>query len=344
MTLAGRQDPLKPFLGHAKKAGSFKLPQDRERWLEARRTGVGGSDAAALMGSDPYRGPFAIYMAKVASGGDIDEHGQSEAAYWGHVLEDVVAKEFSKRSGFPVHNPSVMLRSRQYPWMLATMDRVAIEPHTSVPLEVKTRSAFKSREWLEEPPLSVLDQLLHYCIVAGANHGYVALLLGGQSFHMFHVAVEDYAERVERMVQVERDFWTRVQEGNPPEPDGTDASRQILSDMFPTADPSTAVQLSPEAQQLLVEHYEVRTSGAPDARQRLLEVEARLKAHLGDAEYGLVGDRPVVAWRNVVRRGIDVKLLRKRYPDIAKEVTRETTTRAFRVLSAIEEGEVAEPE
>ena len=36
----------------------------REEWLKVRRTGIGGSDVAAILGMDHNRGPLHVYLDK----------------------------------------------------------------------------------------------------------------------------------------------------------------------------------------------------------------------------------------------------------------------------------------
>ena len=63
----------------------------REQWLEERRKGIGGSDAAAIAGLSPWKSPVAVWLEKT---GQVEPEEPGEAAYWGTVLEDVVARNF----------------------------------------------------------------------------------------------------------------------------------------------------------------------------------------------------------------------------------------------------------
>lgn len=72
----------------------------RLEWLRHRQAGIGGSDAAAVLGLSRWKSPLDVWLDKTK---EITESGeQSEAAYWGSVLEDIVAAEFSKRTGLAV--------------------------------------------------------------------------------------------------------------------------------------------------------------------------------------------------------------------------------------------------
>ena len=69
---------------------------DRLAWLKARQAGIGGSDVSAIMGLNRWKSPIDVWVDKTTS---VQEDEPSEAAYWGTVLEDVVAVEFQKRTG-----------------------------------------------------------------------------------------------------------------------------------------------------------------------------------------------------------------------------------------------------
>ena len=69
---------------------------NREEWLNERRSGIGGSDAAAVMGLNPWKSPLDVYLDKT---GQLMESPDNPALYWGRVLEEVVAREYSLEPG-----------------------------------------------------------------------------------------------------------------------------------------------------------------------------------------------------------------------------------------------------
>ena len=42
----------------------------RDEWLESRRKGIGGSDASAILGLNPYSSPLAVYLDKIGKSED----------------------------------------------------------------------------------------------------------------------------------------------------------------------------------------------------------------------------------------------------------------------------------
>ena len=64
---------------------------DRTAWLRKRKEGIGGSDAGAICGLNPYAGPIQIYWDKTSS--DIEDR-DNEAMRQGRELEEYVKEKF----------------------------------------------------------------------------------------------------------------------------------------------------------------------------------------------------------------------------------------------------------
>lgn len=73
------------------------LSMSHQEWLEDRRKGIGGSDVATILGLNQYKSAYQLWLEKT---GQVElKDTESEPAYWGNVLEEVVAKEFQERTG-----------------------------------------------------------------------------------------------------------------------------------------------------------------------------------------------------------------------------------------------------
>ena len=176
--------------------------EDREQWLEERRKGIGGSDAAKVLGYSRWGGPFSVWQDKV--NGVREDLSDMEAVHFGNVLEDVVAREFEEREGLKVHRINGIVTSKEHPFMLANIDRKI--SGQNVGLECKTANARKADEWEgDELPGEYYCQVQHYCAVMGWEGCWIACLIGGQRFvHKFIPANEVF---IADMIAVERDFW-----------------------------------------------------------------------------------------------------------------------------------------
>lgn len=95
----------------------------REDWLNYRRLGIGGSDAAAIMGVSPFATIRDLYFDKIGITPVIEEEEENWVAKEvGHRLEDLVAMIFAKKTGLEVFPVRKMFRHPLYPFMLADVD------------------------------------------------------------------------------------------------------------------------------------------------------------------------------------------------------------------------------
>lgn len=87
----------------------------REDWLDYRRLGIGGSDAAAIMGLSPFATIRDLYFDKIGVTPVIEEEEENWVAKEvGHRLEDLVAMIFAKKTGLEVFPVRKMFRHPLY--------------------------------------------------------------------------------------------------------------------------------------------------------------------------------------------------------------------------------------
>ncbi|MCA0980206.1 YqaJ viral recombinase family protein [Exiguobacterium aestuarii] len=286
----------------------------REEWLELRRNGIGGSDIAGILGLNKYKSPMGVYLDKVGESPHEDE--TSEAAYWGNMLEEVVAQEFGTRTGLEVGNDTRMLSHPDYPFLIANLDRVVVgKPEI---IECKTSSAYRAKEWEgEQVPMEYLIQVMHYLAVTGYERAHIAVLIGGQRF--VHKTVERDNELIELMIDAASNFWNNhVLTKVPPPFDGSNASVTLIGAMFPQAENESETELPDEAE-ALIEQYREATERMDAAKTDKLDAENKLKALIGNAEIG-IGRNHIVEWKNVkARETVDARQLLIDHPDIVEK-------------------------
>lgn len=123
--------------------------ETHKEWLAIRRRGIGGSDAAAIVGLDRYRSPFAVYADKL---GLTPEREDNEAMRQGRDLEDYVAQRFTETTGKKVRRCNDTLQHPKYPRLLANIDRLIVGEKAL--LECKTTSILNKTKFTqgEYPP------------------------------------------------------------------------------------------------------------------------------------------------------------------------------------------------
>jgi putative phage-type endonuclease len=301
---------------------------DRDEWLAARTKGIGGSDAAAIAGLSPWRTPIQVWMEKTGQivSPDLTDN---EAVYWGTVLEDLVAKEFAKRTGFWVQRRNAILVHPEHEFMIGNIDRL-VRPERGVGewgvLEVKTTSEYAKDQWSEdEVPAHYLIQLQHYLAVTGYIYGYFAVLIGGNKYRHFRVERDD--ELIAHLIEIETKFWNEnVLKHIPPAWDGSSASTDLLNSLYPISRP-TEIELPQEAEDLIAQ-YDEADRYEKEWAKRKDEARNKLCGLLGENERGTVRGR-LVTWKTVTTNRLDTKALQKDHPGIYDEYIKPSAYRRF---------------
>lgn len=305
----------------------------RDEWLAMRRNGIGGSDASVVAGLNKYKSPFTLFLEKTGQidADDVfvtDEDGAfvsgSEAAYFGTKDEEAVASEFALRSKLKVRRDNRMMAHKDFPFMIANIDRRIVG--TNEILECKIASEYLKGEWEgDDLPQQYYIQGMHYLAVTGAEAIWFAVKIGGNKF--VHKRIERDEEAIQALITIERNFWeNHIMTGFAPPIDGTDASSDFLSKMFPGV-PNSETILDDDTDKIIAELEDAKVS-----KKKIDELvkmyENQLKQKLGDIETGLTSNYKVT-WKKTISNRVDTKLLKEQYPDIYSAVIRESASRRF---------------
>lgn len=216
----------------------------RDEWLQARKQGLGASEIAAILGEDQWDSPFSVWGDK--SGRAPKPPLQSEAAEWGLHLEEPIAKRFGIVSGrrVEVAPPFTIWTHPVFSWKKATPDALQW-PLVTDPfqgpgvLQVKTageRVAYGEDEdtnWTSGPPVKHQIQLQHEMDVTGCSWGSLVCLVGGQQL-LGPFDFDRNLKFIDDIHDLLLDFWRKVQDGEPPEVDGKEATFKALRRLYPS--------------------------------------------------------------------------------------------------------------
>jgi putative phage-type endonuclease len=257
---------------------AIPVKQGTPEWLAARRTGIGGSDAPVVVGESPYRSAYELWAEKL---GLVEPPPESPVMTWGRRLEPVVAAAYTEATGRRLRRVTRLLRHRERPWQLASIDREVIGERRLV--EIKTT---RSSRWdgADPVPGDVLAQVEHYLSVTGYDVADVAVLIGGSDLRVIEIERDD--AYIRDLIELERDFMQRIESRTPPPLDGSEATRRTLSRLH-ARDDGTQISATPETDQLLADLREARERAAATA-DRAATVENVLRAIMGRASL-LVG-------------------------------------------------------
>ena len=145
-----------------------------DEWLAWRRKGVGGSDVAAALGLSPYRTARELYYDKIGVVPAVEGEDKSITFEIGHLLEDVVAKIFAKKTGLSVFQDQKMFQHPLFPFMLADVDRFIHLPNGDIGiLECKTAHYDTKYLWANGAvPRHYELQVKHYMAVMNIDVAY----------------------------------------------------------------------------------------------------------------------------------------------------------------------------
>ena len=285
---------------------------DRAAWLNARKSGIGGSDIAAVLGLSPYRSAVDVWMDK---SGRAPAQEESEAMYWGTVLEDVVAHEYQKRTGNKVQRLNKMVRHPEHDWMIANLDRLVAqdgkapyvaktgEIRTKHLLECKTASAYKAQEWGAEGdadtvPVGYVAQAMWYLAVTGAQIIDVACLIGGQRY--VQKRIERDEDTIAGMISKARVFWhENVLSDIPPEAtSGEDVAALFPQDTGAMVEANAkTLELMARAQDMKAQIKALELELDGDKKRGILGVTGSLKTFMGEASGIQLGGLVLATWK-----------------------------------------------
>lgn len=295
----------------------------REDWLTHRKNGLGGSDAGTIMGVNKWKSKFQLYLEKT---GEYYEEINNDYVYFGNLLEDVVAKEFERRSGKKVRRRNQMLIHPEHEFMIANLDRVVVGEKAL--LECKTTSEYNLSEWEgDEVPASYLCQIQHYLAVTGFEMAYVAVLCGGNKFIWKEIPRDD--ELIDIIIDNEKQFWAKhILAENPPGIDGSEAAGELLKKLYPT-DNGESIMFT-EKEDGILNALESVNKEMKELKELKNFYENKLKMKLEESQQG-VSSRYIVSYKTSARNTLDSKRLKQELPDIADKYTKTSTARTLRI-------------
>lgn len=188
-------------------------------WHALRRTGIGGSDAAAALGLSPWRTRYELFLDKL---GQLPAREATPQQLWGHRLQDLVLQQYANDTGRRVVVPRATFRSERHAHMLANLDGLADGR------VVEAKTARTAAGWGEagsdEIPLAYMLQVQHYMTVTALPVADVAVLIGGADFRIYEIPADAELQRM--LVEGEAEFWQHVVRAEPPAPQSLEDARK----------------------------------------------------------------------------------------------------------------------
>ena len=205
---------------------------DSPAWTDWRKTILGGSDIAAIIGLSPYQTAFDVWAVK--SGAIVTQ--KSAAMSWGNRLERLILEAYTEETGIVVTPNNKSFRHSVHAWAGYTPDGF-ISP-TKL-FEAKTAGLRQSHRWGEpftdDIPEEYLAQIQYYLGLSGAESCAVAVLIGGQSLQIYEVVFNQTF--FDKLIEAGRAFWlNHVLTGIAPPIGGAHKAQEYLRALYPNSD------------------------------------------------------------------------------------------------------------
>lgn len=279
---------------------------DRDEWLEWRRSGIGASDVAAIIGLSPWQSPWSVWASKL----DLLIDEDTEAKRAGRWLESAIAPWFAAETGLHVAGQQTWCTHPEHQHHLATVDGFVLEGQAALlepalgDFEVKVTGPGRKWALVPEHYQAQGQWQMH---VTGMDRCWFAVLMGRRLD--IHELKRDRAD-IDFLIERVDAFWAQhVVTGDPPPIDGSDATAQVLHDLFPgdlrgeiveaDAELASTVRQWKTAKSVIKEHQ---------ANEKLLA--NKIRAMLGDATELYIDGEQAASWRKQTTRRLDQKRLK----------------------------------
>lgn len=293
----------------------------RADWLAARKSGIGGSDVAAVLGLSKWKTPLDVWLDKTGQT-PANDGEDSQPMLFGRLLEPVILQHYCTLTGQELVPVEANLRHPEHSFMLANLDGL-----TKTGRVVEAKTARTKDGWGEagsdEIPMYYTTQVQHAMLVAGKDVADVPVLIGGQDFRIYTVEADRDIQAM--LVERERVFWQRVIDLDPPPP----SNLADIAFLYKKSN-GQAIEATEDAIEALgmigfLNHEIKRLEGDLDTYKQ------RLFGFMGDNEALTVQGDTVATWKTQTRKTFDSKRFELAYPELFAQFRKESASRVLRL-------------
>jgi putative phage-type endonuclease len=181
---------------------------NQKAWHEWRKSGIGSSDAAVLMGVSPWKTPRQLWEEKVFGN---SEQFENSAMSRGKELEEPARQAFEKELNVIVFPKNVVNADKS--WLRASLDGIDVD--SKIMVEIKCPNKDDHAEAKKKKiPLKYIPQCQHQLAVTGLD-GMYYFSFDGSNGVIVEVARDQ--QYIDDMLGKEQAFWDMVLNQTPPE-------------------------------------------------------------------------------------------------------------------------------
>jgi len=273
---------------------------DRDLWLQERRSAIGASEVAAVLGISPWATPWEVWADKLGKLEPWEGNPQTRA---GQRFESAVLDAAEDELGRLIRNVRILADGTP---LAATCDAVVAE--TREPVEAKTTglTGMVYGDWgdamTDQIPEYYLTQVHAQLICTKAELGYLFALIAGRGVVRFEVEANEKLHNAfcERLSE----WWDKhIVKGIEPSREAMPAL-DVVKRLRKV--PNKSIELSEEMLEVIAKREvakEIEKKGKEEAEL----CDTKLRLALDDAEVGLLPDGREVTLFETFRKGYTVQ-------------------------------------
>ena len=310
-----------------------------------RRSHLGGSEAAAIMGVSKWKTPFQLWEEKTGRFVQTVDPAKQKLFDRGHRWEpvalDMLLDELTARGhAVELLGRGIRYQDPEHAFLQGEIDAEILLDGEHVNVELKTVGGFAANQWGEmdsdEVPIHYAAQVMYGLGLTGRRLCVVGALIGADNMIPYFVERDD--ETIAAMREKCVEFWTvNVQGDKAPDPVNMDDIHRIFARVN-----GRPAEVDEETAQALQDLAAVRSqikAYEGDEESLKFKVCDGIRRAWGIVPNGEVDDNAVIlfngieigSWKKQARTSIDTKAVRAKYPAVADECSRESVTRILKV-------------
>lgn len=311
---------------------------DPQKWMELRTTGIGGSDAGAIMGMNKYASPLTVYMQKK----NVEGFTGNESTEWGHILEAPIRQKASEELGIEICSVPGMYTSKEYTFMNANLDGICHADHP-VTIGGETVEGFGGHEIKtsatgdgfteDEIPDSYYCQVQHYMAVTNLDWFILTVFFLNTKKGKHYVIRKNNDFIYSRLIPAEKEFWEfNILGDNVPEPTGCDSETLYLKNL----PMDEKVELDEETEKIIAEERDLDKQ-IKDLSKTQSELKNKILLKLAELSVGFdkadkttaIGQNFKVTYNTQIRKSIDSESLKK--AGLYDQYCKESSSKVMRI-------------
>jgi putative phage-type endonuclease len=287
-----------------------------DQFHDERRSGIGGTDVAKIIGASKYGTAYSVWREKLRL--ETDSKESTPRLEFGVMMEKTIAKYFAEKSGYKYKGEHAQLRSKKHPFLVGHIDGWLIPKKatglTNGVIDVKTTSRKVFNTWEGQVPREYYCQLQHYLYISGAKWAKLVVLIT-ETREIIDYTIEYDPKFYNTILPSLVDFW----------------NKNVLKKVEPiltAEDYGTIEETDPEsieADVAIAEAYGKLREVVDHRKEVEIEEEVlktQIKEYMGAKDAMTCNGQVIVTWKLVKgRRSFDLKKFTADNPDLANKYT-----------------------